>query len=362
MSSPRSLSVIVPVRDGSATLGHALTAILATNLARDDYEIIVVDDASSDGSADIAARYADTVVRLTSRKSGTAYARNRGAELAQGDVLAFVDNDVMVQPDTLPRMVAMLSEYPGLDAVVASHSSTTVAKNLVSEYWNLLLNFGERGRVGTGGDVASPCAAIRRSAFLSTGMYDEWRFDSARLEGVDLGKRLAASGNEVLTTSELEVTGLSRWTVRTLSREVWNRSMLLARSLGYERTRAVIPGDVVFTLGRSFAAVFALLCVLAVSASFLPRPNLPVKAALVLAGATALNAPALLFFLKKRGFAFALAVAPLHLLMQGINAAGLCAGWLLRDTIGDRAPDAATQAYAEVGVETWPPIPKVTGS
>ena len=72
MPSPRPLSVIVPVRDGNATLGRALTAILASELPRDDYELIVVDDASSDSSPELAARYADTVVRLTARKSGPA--------------------------------------------------------------------------------------------------------------------------------------------------------------------------------------------------------------------------------------------------------------------------------------------------
>src|SRR6266566_2166501 len=109
MSSSRSLSVIVPVRDGPATLASALTAILASDLARDDYELIVVDDASSDGSPEVAARYADMVVRLTGRKSGPAYARNRGGELAQGEFLAFVDADALIRPDTLTRMVRMLA-------------------------------------------------------------------------------------------------------------------------------------------------------------------------------------------------------------------------------------------------------------
>jgi glycosyltransferase involved in cell wall biosynthesis len=159
MPTPRPLSVIVPVRDGSATLARALTAILASELPRDDYELIVVDDASSDSSAELAARYADTVVRLTMRKSGAAYARNRGAELARGEVLAFVDADAMVRPDTLPRMLQMLSDQPGLDAVSASHEQTAGAPNLVSQYWNLLLHFGEQMQAGTTGNVASPSDA-----------------------------------------------------------------------------------------------------------------------------------------------------------------------------------------------------------
>jgi Glycosyl transferase family 2 len=365
MSPSRALSVIVPVRDGSATLTRALTAILASELPRDDYELIVVDDASTDGSPELAARCADTVVRLSGRRSGLAYARNRGAELAQGEVLAFVDADAMVRPETLPRMLKMLSEHPGLDAVSASHDQAAAAHNLVSEYWNLLLHFGEHRQTGTSADVASPCAVIGRNAFLSAGMYDEWRFAIAQLEGIELGKRLEDSGRDVLSSRDLAIVGLREWNLRSLCREVWDRSVLLARSLGYHRTRAAVPSEVVFTLSLTLATFSAMLCVVAISAAFsvafLPRLSVAAKLAIVLLGAIALNLPAHLFFARARGIIFAIAVAPLHLLMQAISGLGLCAGWVLRDVVGDRAPDAAVQAYAEVGVETWPPVPRAPG-
>jgi hypothetical protein len=365
MPSLRPLSVIVPVHDGSATLARALTAILASALPRHDYELIVVDDGSSDGSPEIAARYADTVVRLAGRRCGPAYARNRGAELAQGDVLAFVDADAMVRPDTLPRMLKVLADHPGLDAVSTTHDQSAAGYNLVSQYWNLLLHFGEQRQTGTSGDVASPCAVIGRNAFLSAGMYDEWRFTTAQLEGIELAKRLEDSGRQVLASRELEIVGLREWNFRSLCREVWDRSVLLARSLGYQRTRVAVPGEVVFTLSRTLATFFALLCAVAFSAAFsvafLPRPSVPAKLAIVLLGAIVLNLSAFLFFVKARGVNFAIAVAPLHLFMQGISGLGLCAGWVLRSVVGDCAPDAAMQAYAEVGVETWPPVPRVPG-
>jgi hypothetical protein len=75
-------------------------------------------------------------------------------------------------------------------------------------------------------------------------------------------------------------------------------------------------------------------------------------------GAIVLNSPIYAFFARTRGVAFAIAVIPLHLLMQAVSATGLCAGRILRDAVGDCVPDAATQAYAEVGVNTWPPVPR----
>lgn len=331
-------------------------------MSRDDYELIVVDDASGDGSPELAARYADTVVRLTGRRSGAAYARNRGAELARGEVLAFVDADVLVRPDTLPRMSKMLSDYPGLDAVSASHGQGPTVPNLVSQYWHLLLNYGEQRLGGTSADVASPCAAIRREAFLSAGMYDEWRFEPAALEGIELGTRLVNAGRDVLSSRDFEITRLKVWSLFSLCREVWHRSALLARSLGYQRTRSAAPREVVFTLTRNLTPVFAVLCIVAFSAAFVPRPDFAIKAAIILVGAIALNFPTYRFLVRVRGIRFAVAVAPLHLLMQATSGLGLIAGWVMRDAIGDRAPDATTQAYSEVGLETWPPVPRSAGS
>jgi hypothetical protein len=64
------------------------------------------------------------------------------------------------------------------------------------------------------------------------------------------------------------------------------------------------------------------------------------------------------FFARARGFGFALACVPLHVLMQTVAAGALCAGWGLRYVFGDVSPDATTQAYSEVGLEIWPPIPR----
>jgi GT2 family glycosyltransferase len=361
VSFPRPLSVIVPVRDGAATLTRALTAILASDLNRDEFELIVVDDDSSDGSPELAARFADVVIRLTSRSSGPAYARNRGAELATGEMLAFVDQDAMVQPDTLSGMLTMLSDDPELDAVSASYKRSAVPQNLVSQYWNLLRVFGEQRRNARGADVASPCTIIRHAIFDTAGMYDEWRFGRTPLEGIELGNRLNSSGRALVTARNLEVAGLKRWTMRSLCDQVWNRSLLLARSLGYQRTRNTLPSEVVFTLSRSGGPILAVISIVALSAAFVPSPSVIKTTVAFLLAAISLNLPTLIFFGRTRGLAFALSVAPLHFLAQTINSLGLCAGWLLRDAIGDREPDAATRAYAEVGLETWPPVPRAFG-
>jgi hypothetical protein len=358
MSRSLPLSVIVYARNSSATLGAVLGAIRASDLPRESYEIIVVDDSSADSSVVIAARHADTVVKLSGKGSGPAYSRNRGVELARGQVVAFVDPDVVVQRDTLTRMLAILADHPDVDAVSASRDDNSGARNFVSQYWNLLLRFGEQRYAGRCAQFAPGCGAVRRRTFLSAGMYDEWRFATACLEGVELGERLLGAGSSVLLNSELNVTHLKEWDLGQVCQEVWRRSNLLARSLGYSRISVLAPSDVVFTLGRTLVTAAAVLVTLMLAAAFVPPPRIGAEAALALLVLLVTNLQVHRYYAKARGIGFAAMSAPIHVLIQGVAAAALCTGWSLRHLMGDVSPDATTQAYSEVGLEIWPPIPR----
>ena len=108
---PADLSVVMPVRDGAATIGAALASIAAR--AEGLAEIVVVDDGSADGSADVA-RAADARVRvLRLEGGGIGAARNAGVAAARGPLLAFLDADdewLAGAPD--PRREALAAD-PG---------------------------------------------------------------------------------------------------------------------------------------------------------------------------------------------------------------------------------------------------------
>src|SRR5688572_1711934 len=125
MPSPQHLSVIVPIQKTDGAVKEVLESICSSRMPRDSYELIVVDDQSTEESASLAARYADKVVRLSGTPAGPAYARNRGVEVARGEVVAFVNGDVAVSPDTLPAMLAILAKRPEIDAVSGSHFQAT---------------------------------------------------------------------------------------------------------------------------------------------------------------------------------------------------------------------------------------------
>ena len=122
---------------------------------------------------------------------------------------------------------------------------------------------------------------------------------------------------------------------------------LTARKL---RTFLTALGIVIGTL--------AVVSIVALSGSFRPATSLVSKLTLAVFGVLVVNFPVYEFYRQRRGFLFALSALPLHILAQAVSACALCTGWLLRSTIGDRTPDAATQAWAEIGLESWPPVPK----
>jgi glycosyltransferase involved in cell wall biosynthesis len=90
------LSVVVPVRDGQATLPALLDSLAAQDFPAGRFEIVVVDSASRDASAEVAERRGARLVRVPT--PGRARARNAGAAAARGGALAFVDADCVAEP------------------------------------------------------------------------------------------------------------------------------------------------------------------------------------------------------------------------------------------------------------------------
>ena len=83
------ISVIVPVRDSCELLKRCLESLDRQTVDRSDYEVIVVDDGSSDGSAEVACKWGARVLRQ--KKKGAGAARNRGIQEAKGEVLLFLE-------------------------------------------------------------------------------------------------------------------------------------------------------------------------------------------------------------------------------------------------------------------------------
>jgi glycosyltransferase involved in cell wall biosynthesis len=100
------ISAVVPTFNRIATLRQTLTALAAQDYP--DYEIIVVDDGSSDGTGDVVTREFPAVRYVRQPNRGPAAARNVGIRAALGDIVAFTDDDCLPPVDWLSRLAGRL--------------------------------------------------------------------------------------------------------------------------------------------------------------------------------------------------------------------------------------------------------------
>ena len=105
-----SVSVVVPVRNGERSIDECVRSLLALSWPADRLEVLVVDNGSSDGTADVLQAHADRIVLLHERKRGPGAARNAGLRRARGQIVAFTDADCRVEPDWLTQLVPALDD------------------------------------------------------------------------------------------------------------------------------------------------------------------------------------------------------------------------------------------------------------
>jgi glycosyltransferase involved in cell wall biosynthesis len=217
------LSVIVPTHNGGEDLRRCLNALAASTRPPD--EVIVVDDASTDGSGNLAQQRGARVVRLDGSPHGPAFARNRGTETAQGDILVFCDADVAVHPHTLTRVERYLVGHPEIGALFGSYDADPPARGLVSRYKNLLHHYVHQHGRREASTFWAGCGAIRREVFVSLGGFDEG-YTRPAIEDIELGARLRRAGYRVWLCPDVQVTHLKRWTFASVLRsDVFDRAI-----------------------------------------------------------------------------------------------------------------------------------------
>ena len=217
-----SISVVVPVHDGAGDLDRCLAAL--SRSTRAPLECIVVDDASRDDAVDVARSHGARVLELDAQR-GPAHARNRGAEMALGDVLFFTDADVIVHPDTLERAVTLLESDSDVDAVIGSYDAEPTDPSFVSQYKNLFHHWVHQTSQEEASTFWTACGAVRRDLFLNMGGFNE-SYERPSMEDIEFGFRLRRAGRRIRLDKELTVTHTKHWRFwRLLYTDVFRRGI-----------------------------------------------------------------------------------------------------------------------------------------
>ena len=194
------ISVVIPVKNAGAVFDECLRAIRANHGVR--YEIIVVDDHSNDNSGEIARQYSCQVITLP-YSSGPSHARNIGAQAAKGEILLFIDSDIIVSPDTL-RKVSLIFQDHNIIAIVGVLRDEIRYKNFCSQYKNLWMRYTYIRMPETVSLFYTSGAAIRREIFLKSGGFDA-NYTRPSVEDTDFAQKLDLMGYKVHLRRDIEL-------------------------------------------------------------------------------------------------------------------------------------------------------------
>lgn len=322
------LSVIIPVYNDRENLAKCLDALEKSHLS--DYQLIIVDDGSGDGSGEVAKTRCDHFVRLD-RNMGQSTARNRGARHANSDLLFFLDADVMVQADTLERILEEFRASPGISALFCSYQANTPPKNFTSQYKNLQHHFTHKVARREAATFCGGFGAIRREVFLELGGFKE---DMRFMEDIDLGYRLHQAGHRILLCPSIQLTHNKRYSLFSLVKsDVFQRALPWTRLM---LTKKIYHNDLNTSSNNiaSVAIVFLMLVLLCLHPQGVWGHLLPQLGLLLVL--VILNHQFLTFLRRTRGMLFALRAVPMLWLQYAYSGFGLALGILahLRDRVG----------------------------
>jgi glycosyltransferase involved in cell wall biosynthesis len=343
-----SLTVIVPVYNGSHFLDRCLSGLRASDYP--NFELIVADDASTDNSGEVARRHGARVLRMP-RQSGPGAARNAAAREASGEVVFFVDADVVVAPDAVRRVAENFRAHPNVAAVFGSYDDSPAENNFLSQYKNLCHHFVHQQGNTEASTFWGGCGAVRRDVFLAVGGFDPERFPRPSIEDIELGYRLRAAGHRIRLDKQLQGKHLKCWKlVSWLRADIRDRavpwSLLIFRS-GH------LINDLNLKTSDRVSAVCALSSV-ALTLGALAYPPLLVGALLALLGLVLLNLPLFRFFGQRRGWLFAARALPPQVFYYCYSSATFALCWVWYVSVGKRklgagAPPETPKAAAAAG-------------
>jgi glycosyltransferase involved in cell wall biosynthesis len=211
-----AVSVILPVHNRADVLARAIQSVVDQRLA--DWQLIVVDDGSTDGSLAAAKRFGDERIKIVELKQnrGGNIARNEGIRAARAPLIAFLDSDDAYLPEKLERTVAIFEAKPQLDLLVdsfvkvqppGSRRGRVVRKNPVVDDRDTFRKALFTRQLWK----ATPAITAKREAIVRAGMFDE---TLRRLQDFDLLIRISEFANCASTD---EVLWVKYWDERSIS-------------------------------------------------------------------------------------------------------------------------------------------------
>ena len=320
------VSIVIPVYNGGEQFKRCLSA--ASDAIFPSDEIIVVADGDTDGSWQFAEKFGVRVLKIP-EPGGPAKARNLGAREARGDILFFIDADVVIVSDTVKCVTAVFRDNLDLAALFGSYDDEPSETSFLSQYKNLLHHYVHQTAKEDAFSFWSGCGAIRRDIFMEMGGFNEmYRYPS--IEDIELGYRLRKAGHKIRLVKEIQVKHLKRWDAISLVKTDFFCRALPWSSLILKEN--LLTDDLNLKMSARISTIIVyLLLFMGISTIFSPWTLIPAPCCIIIL--LALNRELYLFFMKKRGLGFAMRAFPWHWLYffySGLAFAIAYGNWLIK--------------------------------
>lgn len=300
------VSIIVPVYNGGQNFVRCLDALNA--LQPPPLEIIIVDDGSTDDALKPSG-FSETskVFNTDHPRSGPARARNLGAAHACGEILFFIDADVLVYADAVQRVTRAFDDA-NISAIFGSYDDVPADPAFISQYKNLLHHYVHQHSDEHATTFWAGCGAIRKEVFQRLGGFSS-AYQRPSIEDIELGLRLTQAGGQIRLLKDLQVKHLKKWTLRSLlATDIRDRALPWAELIVRNRQ---LPADLNLRPAHRLSAVLCwLLLGTGIAALFIPV--LGIVVGLIIGALVALNFDLYRFFFVERGVWFTVRAILLH--------------------------------------------------
>ena len=266
-----SVSIIIPTFNGASRIGNCLDALLKQTVGR-DAEILVVNDGSTDNTADVVARYSG-VRCITQLNSGPAAARNRGNLEARGTIILFTDDDCVPMSDWLTVMTEPFRDpdVVGVKGIYSTCQKSLVARFVQIEYEDKYRLMADRPSIDF---IDTYSAGFRRDRFLEMNGYDT-SFPLACAEDVELSYRMSAHGWTMKFVPAAIVYHTHPDTLWRYLKKKYKFAFWRVLAVSKNRSKALNDSHTPQLMKLQLLLVPALL--LAVACDLLLRPKIPVS-------------------------------------------------------------------------------------
>ena len=251
------ISVIIPNYNSEATIGLCLEAALASDYG--NFEVVVVDDGSQDGSVDVIGKYPCRLISL-GRRRGAAAARNAGASNSKGGILFFTDADCLLAKDALSIAYRDISA-DGPDVIVGgTYTRTPYDDDFFSTFQSVFINYSEAKRPEAPDYVAAHAMAVDAGTFRNGRGFAEDFLPI--LEDVEFSHRMRRAGCRLVMNPAIEVEHVFGFSLLRSLRNAFVKSMYWTVYSRGNRDLLADSGTASLELKINVAACFLVLVLL----------------------------------------------------------------------------------------------------